>query len=280
MQRMFGNVRNIIGAGIALGFVMTSSACKKDFNKTPATISTTTPTTTPVTTPGTYSLVWSDEFDGNALDTTKWVVENRNAGVNNELEYYLPSNLSVSNGNLVIAARKQSFGGQPYSSGKVTTFGKFSSQYGRIEASIKMPLGAGMWPAFWMLGSNIDVVNWPTCGEIDIMEHINADNTIYGTMHWNVNGHVSYGATTATSPDNYHLYAVEWDTNSIRWYVDSTLYVNANIAGNINGTNAFHLPFFIILNLAVGGNFPNTTVDESKLPENMYVDYVRVYKAN
>ena len=262
--------------GLAIIYALLISSCTKDVNKTPAVV----PTTVTPTIPVTYSLAWSDGFNGTALDTTKWIIENRNAGVNNELEYYLSSNLSVSNGNLVITAKKQTFGGQPYTSGKITTFGKFSQQYGRIEASIKMPQGAGMWPAFWMMGANVDIVNWPPCGEIDIIEHVNSDNTIYGTMHWNVNGHVSYGSTTTTTPENYHLYAVEWDTNSIRWYVDNTLYLTGNIAQNINGTDAFHLPFFIILNLAVGGNFPNTAVDDSKIPESMYVDYVRVYKAN
>jgi beta-glucanase (GH16 family) len=266
----------IASTGIVLVLAIFVSSCKKDFNKTPVIISTSSPATTPVT----YSLVWSDEFNGTALDTTKWVIENRNAGVNQEQEYYLPTNVSVSNGNLALTAKKETFGGQPYTSGKITTFGKFAPQYGRIEASISIPLGAGMWPAFWMLGANINVVNWPTCGEIDIMEHINADNIIYGTMHWNVNGHVSYGGTTATTPANYHLYAVEWDASSIRWYVDNNLYLTGNIANNINGTDAFHLPFFIILNLAVGGNFPNQTIDDSKIPESMYVDYVRVYKAN
>ena len=111
------------------------------------------------------------------------------------------------------------------------------------------------------------------------MEHINDTNTIYGTMHWNVNGHVSYGSTLGISlPGDYHVYAVEWDKNEIRWYVDSTLYQTGNIASNMNGTDAFHLPFFIIVNLAVGGDFPGQTVDESLLPANMYVDYVRVYK--
>ncbi len=223
-------------------------------------------------------MVWSDEFDEAAVDTTKWVFENRNPGVNNEKEYYLQSNVSIANSNLVITAKKQTFGGQPYTSGKITTFGKFSPQYGRIEARIQLPLGQGMWPAFWMLGANINTVNWPTCGEIDIMEHINSDNVIYGTMHWNVNGHVSYGSTTTTTAGSYHIYAVEWDSNEIRWYVDNVLYQTGNIANNINGTDAFHLPFFIILNLAVAGDFPGQTVDESLLPESMYVDYVRVYK--
>jgi beta-glucanase (GH16 family) len=160
----------------------------------------------------------------------------------------------------------------------MNTLGKFSMTYGRVEARIKLPLGLGMWPAFWMLGANINTVSWPQCGEIDIMEHINADNVIYGTMHWNVNGHVQYGSTTTTTTGDYHLYAVEWDANSIRWYVDSVLYQTGNIANNINTTGAFHLPFFILLNLAVAGDFPGKNVDESLLPESMYVDYVRVYK--
>lgn len=221
---------------------------------------------------------WSDEFDGSSLDTTKWAIENRNPSVNNEKEYYLPDNISINNGNLVLTAKKEVFSGQPYTSGKITTFNKFTQLYGRIEARIKLPVGQGMWPAFWMLGANISTVNWPQCGEIDIMEHVNADNTIYGTMHWNVNGHVQYGSTTQTTAADYHIYAVEWDTKSIRWYVDSTLYQTGNIADNINTTGAFHLPFFIILNLAVGGDFPGPNIDESLLPENMYVDYVRVYK--
>jgi beta-glucanase (GH16 family) len=254
------------------------SSCKKPAtNVNPVVIP--TQVTPADTTKPTYSLVWSDEFNGTTVDTSKWVFENRNPGVNNEQEYYLQSNVSVVNGNLVITAKKQTFGGQPYTSGKITTYGKFSQQYGRIEARIAIPMGAGMWPAFWMLGANIGTVNWPTCGEIDIMEHVNADDLIYGTMHWNVNGHAAYGDKTTTTPASFHLYAVEWDTNSIRWYVDNTLYVTGNIANNINGTDAFHLPFFIILNLAVGGDFPNTTIDDSKLPETMLVDYVRVYKA-
>jgi len=249
-------------------------SCKKE-NKAVTTITSTT--TTPPVTP-IYQLVWSDEFNGSSVDTTKWVFENRNVGVNNEEEYYLPTNVSVANGNLVLTAKKETYGGQPYTSGKITTFNKFTQLYGRIEARIKLPLGQGTWPAFWMLGNNINTVNWPTCGEIDIMEHINSDNIIYGTMHWNNNGHVSYGHTTTTTTGDYHIYAVEWDTSSIRWYVDSTLYQTGTIADNVNATDAFHLPFFIILNLAMGGDFPGPTVDEALLPESMYVDYVRVYK--
>jgi beta-glucanase (GH16 family) len=226
-----------------------------------------------------YQLVWSDEFNGTAIDTANWVFETGGGGWgNNELEYYQAANATVDSGNLKITAKKESVGGEPYTSARMTTQGKEAPTYGRIEARIKLPLGAGMWPAFWMLGANIQTVPWPGCGELDIMEHINDTNTIYGTMHWNVNGHVSYGSTTQTTPGDYHLYAIEWDQNEIRWYVDSTLYQTGNIKGNINGTGAFHLPFFIIFNFALGGNFPNKPVDESLLPATMYVDYVRVYK--
>jgi beta-glucanase (GH16 family) len=233
----------------------------------------TTKTTAPV-----YSLVWSDEFDGPDIDTSKWNFETGNLGVNNEKEYYQKANASIQSGNLVITAKAEFVSGQPYTSARLNTQNEFSQTYGRIEASIKVPMGFGMWPAFWMLGNNITSVSWPKCGELDIMEHINNTPTIYGTMHWNVNGHVSYGSTTQSTPGDYHLYAIEWDQNEIRWYVDNTLYQTGNIKDNINTTGAFHLPFFIILNLAVAGDFPGQTVDGSLLPESMYVDYVRVYK--
>jgi len=260
---------------LMLAFAAFFASCKKAVAP-PASV---LPPVVPIP-PVTYSLVWADEFDGNSVDTTKWTFDNRNAGVNNEKEYYLPSNVSVSDGSLVITAKKDSFGGQPYTSGKITTFNKLSPLYGRIEARIKMPMGAGIWPAFWMMGANVNTVNWPTCGEIDIMEHVNGDNIIYGTMHWNNGGHVSWGANTTTTAESYHVYAVEWDTGSIRWYVDNELYLTGDIHENVNGTDAFHLPFFLILNLAVGGTFPGPAIDNSKFPESMYVDYVRVYKAN
>jgi beta-glucanase (GH16 family) len=130
-----------------------------------------------------------------------------------------------------------------------------------------------------MLGTNIGSVGWPQCGEIDIMEHVNTSNSILGTMHWNGgNGHVQYGSSTTTTPGDFHIYAVEWDNSSIRWYVDNTLYVTGNIANNINNTGAFHLPFYIILNLAVGGDLPGSTVNNGALPTSMSVDYVRVYR--
>ena len=261
-------------AGLAVISICVT-ACKKDgapVNKTPVD---TGKTLVPV-----YQLVWSDEFDGTAVDTSKWNFETGGGGWgNNELEYYQPDNATVANGNLMITAKKESVGGEQYTSARMTTQGKEAPIYGRIEARIKMPMGAGMWPAFWMLGANISTVPWPGCGELDIMEHINATNTIYGTMHWALNGqHSQYGSTTDTTPADYHLYAIEWDQNQIRWYVDNTLYQTGDIKNNVNNTGAFHLPFFIILNFALSGNFPNTPVDESLLPATMYVDYVRVYK--
>jgi len=227
----------------------------------------------------TYTLIWSDEFNGTSLDQSKWNINTGNPGVNNEKEYYQGDNIAVTGGNLVITARQQSVGGQPYTSGKLDTYGKFSTASGRIEARIKLPLVQGTWPAFWMLGNNINTgAGWPACGEIDIMEHVNTTNTILGTMHWNGgSGHVQYGSSTNTTPGDFHIYAVEWDNSSIRWYVDNTLYVTGNIANNINNTGAFHLPFFILLNLAIGGDLPGNTIDNGSLPTTMLVDYVHVY---
>src|SRR5579872_755542 len=172
-----------------------------------------------------YQLVWSDEFDEAAIDTTKWGFDLGNLNVNHEKEYYQTQNATIANGNLVITAKKEAVGGQPYTSARMTTYGKFTQTYGRIEARIKLPTGQGMWPAFWMLGANIGTVSWPQCGELDIMETVNNVALNYGTMHWNVNGHVSYGSTipVATKSD-YHVYAIEWDANEIRWYVDDLLY--------------------------------------------------------
>ncbi|SEA78572.1 glycoside hydrolase family 16 protein [Pedobacter hartonius] len=223
-------------------------------------------------------LVWSDEFNGSAVNLTKWTFES-GKGQNNEKQFYQASNTTVSNGNLVITAKKQSVGGMSYTSSRLNTSGKFSILYGRLEARIKGPLGQGLWPAFWALGQNFSTVGWPKCGEIDIMEHVNANNTFYGTIHWDNNGHAQYGNQTTATGGDYHVFAIEWDSASIRWYLDGNLFNTANIKDNINGTDEFHKPFFIILDMAVGGDFPGSTIDETKLPANMLVDYVRVYQA-
>lgn len=260
------------------------NACKKPLRKSEAALAMAgkpnrTTAVAAATTTLFTNLVWSDEFDGTAVNTANWGYDTGGGGWgNNEKEYYQAANATVANGNLVITAKKQRVKSNSYTSARLKTQGKRQFTYGRIEARIKMPVGQGLWPAFWMLGANINTVPWPGCGETDIMEHINTDNIIYGTIHWDNNGHAQYGGNTTTTPADYHVYAVEWDSASIRWYVDSVQYATANIANGINGTEEFQKPFFILLNLAVGGNWPGQTIDDSKLPASMYVDYVRVYQ--
>src|ERR1700761_616814 len=225
----------LAGTGLILALVTMVISCKKDVSSPAKTVS---PGAAAVATKGTaravtYQLICSDEFNGTAVDCAKWNIDTGNPGVNNEKEYYQASNITETGGNLVITAKNQSVGGQPYTSGKMETSGKFSTQYGRIEASIKVPQFTGSWPAFWMLGTNIGSVGWPQCGEIDILEQINTSNTIYGTIHWYDNGATQYGGTTTTNANAYHLYAVQWDNQSITWWVDNNLYATANIANNI-----------------------------------------------
>ena len=226
-----------------------------------------------------WQLVWSDEFTTSI--SPAWTFESGGGGWGNgELEYYRQQNATVQGGQLLITARKENYGGMKYTSARMKTQGSKSWTYGRMEARISMPAFQGIWPAFWMLGDTISKVGWPSCGEIDIMEHINTGGTVNGTIHWaNANGSAAqYGGSTTTTVTGYHIYAVEWDSTAIKWYVDSVLYNTANIANNINHTNAFHHNFFIILNMAVGGSWPGTVIDTNALPATMYVDYVRVYQ--
>jgi beta-glucanase (GH16 family) len=254
---------------IALLFILLVTSCKG---------SSKTATSSTNNIPG-YRLVWSDEFNGSAVDTGSWNFETGGQGWgNHEQEYYQAANATVSNGNLMITGRKEEVGSNHYTSSRMTTQGKHEFMYGRVEARIKIPVGPGFWPAFWMLGANIKTVGWPASGETDIMEHINADSLIYGTLHWDNNGHVQKGDTLTSTPSAYHVYAIEWDASSIRWYVDKTKYHEVSIANNVNSTSEFHQPFFILLNFALGGDWPGQTIDDSKLPAKMYVDYVRVYK--
>ncbi|MCF6407936.1 family 16 glycosylhydrolase [Chitinophaga filiformis] len=225
-----------------------------------------------------YELVWSDEFDGTTLNTSKWGYENGNLGVNNEKQFYQTQNVAVTGGNLVITARKETVQGQPYTSGRLNSNGKFSTQYGRIEARIKLPGVQGLWPAFWMLGNSISTgAGWPRCGEIDIMEQVNTSNSVLGTIHWWNTAYTYYSRSTTTTVTDFHVYAVEWDAAAIRWYVDGVQFNEANILNNINGTEEFHAPFFILLNVAVGGNLPGNVINDAGLPASMLVDYVRVY---
>jgi beta-glucanase (GH16 family) len=226
-----------------------------------------------------WNLVWSDEFTTSI--GPDWVFETGGGGWGNaEKEYYRQQNASVQGGQLVITAKQESFGGMNYTSARMKTQGNKSWKYGKVEARISMPAFQGIWPAFWMLGDSITQIGWPACGEIDIMEHINTGGQVNGTIHWkNSNGtSAQYGSSTTTTVTGYHLYSVEWDSSSIKWYVDSVLYTTANILNNINNTGAFHNNFFILLNMAVGGNWPGPTIDNTGFPASMYVDYVRVYQ--
>ena len=253
-------------------------------------------TTTPPPTPS-YQLVWSDEFsgsDGSAPDATKWAIQTGGGGWgNNELESYTarPANVQISGGNLVITAVKEDYTGadgiaRHYTSGRLQTKGLFSQQYGRFEARIKIPRGQGIWPAFWMLGNNIDTAGWPACGEIDIMENIGKEPAIvHGTLH--APGYPPAGYTAAyTLPngqsfaDNFHVFSVEWEPQQVRLYVDGNLYATDTKAGSPqpNSWPFDGQPFFMLLNLAVGGDWPGNPDSTTQFPQQMLVDSVRVYQ--
>ena len=228
-----------------------------------------------------WKLVWSDEFDKTGLpDASKWGNE---VGFirNNELQYYTPrriENSVIKDGKLLIVGRKESYESANYTSASLTTDGKYSWTYGKIDARIKLPKGQGMWPAFWMLGQNIHQVGWPRCGEIDIMEHINNEDLLHGTLHWYNEKHVSSGGTTQCDVTKYHNYTVEWDKVSVRWFLDGIKYWEVTIKDGINSTEEFQKPHYIILNLAIGGTWPKNPDATTVFPDTMYVDYVRVYQ--
>lgn len=237
-----------------------------------------------------WTLVWSDEFDqadGSAPDVTKWGHEVGGTGWgNNELEYYTDgtTNCWITNSMLVIEARQQSYGGKSYTSARLLTKGKWSWTYGRIEGRIKIPRGQGLWPAFWTLGTNIGSVNWPTCGEIDIMENIGKEtNTVHGTAHGpgysggnGIGG--PYTLSSGAFADDFHVYAIEWETNRIQWFVDGQPYFTITASRLQPGSNwVFNAPQFVLLNVAVGGNWPGSPDGTTTFPQRMYVDYVRVY---
>ena len=186
----------------------------------------------------TYQLVWSDEFNGSISSAWKFETGGGGGG-NNEKQYYQAANATVNATDLMITAKKQSVGGMPYTSARMKTDGLKSFTYGKMEARIKLPLGQGLWPAFWMLGSNIGTVGWPKCGEIDIMEQINADSRTYGSVHWDNNGQADYGQNTTMTANAYHVYSVEWTPTAITWKLDGATYNTFNIANGAGGTEEF-----------------------------------------
>jgi len=244
---------------------------------------------TPITYPG-YSLIWSDEFSGDKIDANTWNFElgnGDNGWGNHELEYYTNSqkNVFVSNGYLIIEARKESVSGFNYTSARMTTQNKKAFTFGRIDIRAKLPVAKGMWPALWMLGSNISTVSWPECGEIDIMELIGTNpNTIHSTLHWSTSSqsHASKGAAYSLSSGDFsqqfHVFSAIWVKDSIKFLVDDHLFLTVSKTDVGTANYPFNDPQFFIFNVAVGGDWPGPPDDTTTFPQRMFVDYVRVFQ--
>ncbi len=239
-----------------------------------------------------WQLVWQDEFEGfagespNSANWTYDIGTGNNGWGNQELQYYTDRQENIyldGENNLAITARRESFGGMPFTSARIKTQGLFEQAYGRFEARIKMPWGPGIWPAFWMLGNDIETVGWPQTGEIDIMEYRGQQpNLINGTVHgpgYSGGSAVTktFGFTNNRFDVDFHVFAVEWGKNYLRFYVDEVLYQEIK-PEDLPGQWVFDKPFFIILNVAVGGNYVGFPTSQTPFPQTMLIDYVRVYK--
>ncbi len=247
------------------------------------TISRAVSVTVTVTGGGTPALVWSDEFDVDGLpNPAKWgydIGTGSGGWGNNELEYYTgrAENAVVAGGFLKIIAKKEAYMGSAYTSARLLSKGKYSFKYGRIEVRAKFPAGAGTWPAAWMLGDNVNTAGWPACGEADIVEHIGRDlNKIYGTLHYPGHSGGSADGGTILIPDAttaFHTYTIEWSATAIKIYVDAQLYHTVVNSAAL----PFNQNFFILLNMAMGGNFGGP-IDPAFTNATMEIDYVRVYQ--
>jgi beta-glucanase (GH16 family) len=244
-----------------------------------------------------WKLVWSDEFNEDKLDMSKWTFDVGGDGWGNkELQYYTDAaNIKLLDGKLIIEARKMSFGGNEFTSARISTRGKASWTYGKIEARIKLPYGQGMWPAFWMLGENIDSARYPKCGEIDIMEMVGSTDGVENATIWSSLHRPHQSATESDKiksetafyknidgnwfNDDYHVFGIVWSSGQVQFYVDNHLYnkVRIPISGK-DGYSVFREPFFIILNLAVGGTWPGSPDSTTDWPKQMEVDWVRAYQ--
>lgn len=237
------------------------------------------------------NLVLEEEFENDgAPNPAVWgfdIGTGQNGWGNQELQYYTdrPENVKVENGVLLITAREESFSGSSYTSARLLTKDKFEQQYGRFEARMRLPWGKGIWPAFWMLGADIDENPWPGAGEIDIMEYRGQDPTILiGSVHG-----PGYSAGEAVSKEydlvndrfdtGFHIFGIEWGPNYINFYVDDVLY-NRITPEDVPGEWVFNKPFYILMNLAVGGTFVGSPNEETEFPQTLLVDYVRVYTNN
>jgi beta-glucanase (GH16 family) len=238
-------------------------------------------------------VLWEDEFEGPAgqlPSAERWRFDIGTDWGNDQLEFDTdrPENVSLDGeGHLAITAREEEYLGRNYTSGRINTKGLFQQTRGRFEARIRLPVGQGIWPAFWLLGANFDVVDWPECGEIDIMEYRGQEpDIVHGSLH----GPGYYGGSAVTKSytlpgesgfhDDFHIFAIEWDASSITWLVDSTAYHTVTRADLPDGGRwVFDHPFFIILNVAVGGHFVGPPDETTTFPQTMLVDWVRVYRS-
>ena len=299
---------------VALAFLVVATACGSDPEAEPdesvaATTAPTTTTTLPPTTTTTlavvapdpipiaeeegWELVWNDEFDGDTVNLDNWTYDVGGWGWGNgEAQYYTtrPENARVQDGLLVIEARFEPFENSYYTSARLKTQGLQEFQYGRFEARMKVPPGAGTWPAFWMLGANFDEdgedvsTNWPNVGEIDVMEYVGKEpdlvvGTIHGPGYAGATGFSKWNRRDYPVADEFHTFMVEWDFDGIRWFYDGEMY--GEVSRDIVGPNrewVYDHEFFMILNLALGGTFPGPIGLDTEFPAYLFVDYVRVYQ--
>ncbi len=237
-----------------------------------------------------WKLSWSEEFNYNGLpDSTKWDYEVGGHGWgNNELQYYTHANINnveVNNGSLKIKALHEKMADREYTSARLVTKGKEQFTYGKIEIRAKLPEGRGLWPALWMLGTNIGKVDWPDCGEIDIMEHVGFDkDSVFGTVHTKAYNHIKgtqkVKKTFIANPYNeYHLYSIEWTPEHMDFFLDNKLYNHVENEHKTSAEWPFDSPFYLILNIAVGGNLGGKKgIDENVFPAVMEIDYIRAYQ--
>ncbi len=251
------------------------------------------PEPTPIERPEGMELAWSDEFDGDAVDRSNWNYDIGGWGWGNgEAQYYTdrPENARTENGLLVIELRQEQFEDSFYTSARLLSQGLQEFEYGRIEARIKVPKGAGTWPAFWMLGASFEqdspdpAKQWPTIGEIDIMEYTGKEpdlilGTVHGPGYAGAGGKSKWNRQQFDIADDWHTYAIDWNADRIQWFFDDEQYFELGPENVGQREWVFDQPFFIILNLAHGGTLGGTIAPDLEYPIGYYVDYVRVYQS-
>ena len=276
-----------------LGLVLAIMSCGSSGEATPDEDDSDTGVVIPstgFTSPTSYpnrSLIWEDDFSATTINQSDWTFETGtgdNGWGNNELQNYRANNAYTQAGHLIIEAKEESFQGSDYTSARMVTLGKRNFRYGRVDIRAVLPKGQGIWPAFWMLGSNFTTVGWPASGEIDIMEMIGGsgrENTTHGTVHWdNFGQRAQFGGsvtrTNGTFNDEFHVFSIEWTASRITWYVDEQQF--HSIDTTPAELDEFRNRFFFIFNLAVGGNWPGSPDNTTTFPQYLIVDYIRVFQ--